>query len=108
MQTGSAVSVSTADTDMQLELLKSRSKDTLPGRETYQQFHEQGQLLSTEKVSAFIGFFYSTQPITIFPLKSGDLKDENWAPNKRPINHEFLESIVLPLVGTMVMNSLKE
>lgn len=41
------------DTDMQLEL-RSSSEDTLPVREKFQQFHEQRQLVSTEKVSQFI------------------------------------------------------
>lgn len=41
------------DTDMQLEL-RSSSEDKLPVREKFQQFHEQGQLVSTEKVSQFI------------------------------------------------------
>lgn len=41
------------DTDLQLEL-RTCSKDTLPGREKYQQHHEQGQLVSTDKVSSFI------------------------------------------------------
>lgn len=41
------------DTDMQLEL-RSSSEGVLPVREKFQQFHEQGQLASTEKVSQFI------------------------------------------------------
>ena len=41
------------DTDMQLEL-RSSSEEKLPVREKFQQFHEQRQLASTEKVSQFI------------------------------------------------------